>query len=258
MKKCYSPPSSNNQDPYRLPLFSKCKPLITSIDPLTCQELAALIRPTMTIDFEREIYAIIPFLREELTYSLIIYHDYCSLLPQPPFPIIKQILLHYHFYDYGIFKDTLYHLFSQSNIKRQYKLPCATSEYSLLPLTNATKKDTIWVNPGKIMALTSAGPQLFIELQNQLSIPCSVESRRLKQTMLISFLAHGVLKREHSYQLIRPNTSLTEFLELSYSPITNHLLENFCFHDLPGKRGSFSLIYQDLYAEVSQQRMRQK
>ena len=104
------------------------------------------------------------------------------------------------------------------------------------------------------MTLSASGPQLFIELHNQFSFPCLVESRRLKQTMLISFLAHGIIKREHSYQLPRANTSLTEFLELSFSPLTNHLLEDLHFHDLPGKRGSFSLIYQDLYAEESQQK----
>lgn len=258
MKRCYSPISSNKLDPYRLSFEPKCKRFLNSSDQATCQELAALIRPTMTIDFEKEIFAILPFVRDDRTHSLIIYQDYCSLLPQPPFPIIKQMLLHFHFYEYALFKDTLYHLFSQSNIKRQYKIPCATSEYSLLPLTNATKKDTIWVNPGKIMTLSASGPQLFIELHNQCSFPSSVESRRLKQTMLISFLAHGIIKREHSYQLPRANTSLTEFLDLSFSPLTNHLLGELHFHDLPGKRGSFSLIYQDLYAEESQQKMRQK
>ena len=91
------PISSNKLDPYRLSFEPKCKRFLNSSDQATCQELAALIRPTMTIDFEKEIFAILPFVRDDRTHSLIIYQDYCSLLPQPPFPIIKQILLHFHF-----------------------------------------------------------------------------------------------------------------------------------------------------------------
>ena len=99
MKRCYSPISSNKLDPYRLSFEPKCKRFLNSSDQATCQELAALIRPTMTIDFEKEIFAILPFVRDDRTHSLIIYQDYCSLLPQPPFPIIKQTLLHFHFYE---------------------------------------------------------------------------------------------------------------------------------------------------------------
>lgn len=59
MKRCYSPISSNKLDPYRLSFEPKCKRFLNSSDQATCQELAALIRPTMTIDFEKEIFAIL-------------------------------------------------------------------------------------------------------------------------------------------------------------------------------------------------------
>jgi hypothetical protein len=251
MEICHSPLDPHQNDPYRLSFSEKCKRFPKTIDSSVYHELATILRPTMTIDFEKEIYAILPFEHNGLIHSLVFYQNYCSLLPQPPFPIIKQILRHYHFYEYSIFKNALFHLLEETKLKRQYKIPCAISEYSLLPLTNPTKKDTVWLNPGKIMELSPAesGPQLFIKMHNHLRIPSSVESRRLKQTMLVSFLAHGIIKREHNYRVPNANVSLIEYLELSFSPITNRLLQSFHFQDLPGKRGEFSLIYKDLYAE---------
>lgn len=212
-------------------------------------ELSKEINSNTAIDYHNEVYAIIPVKYHNFEQAIVLYRNYYSLICKQSFAIIQSILQNFRMYDYELFKETLRVILEEKTAKNIYKIPCAVDKYSLFPLTQATDKQTIWINPGRIQNIEIVQSVTVIQLQNGCKIASPIEQRGIRSKMLTSFIVHGIIKRENSPSYQRSDLTLLEFLQLPSLQTVRKLIREYRYTDLPKQRGDFTKLYRDFYAE---------
>lgn len=217
--------------------------------PLTLENAAQLchtLSPTPQIHFDQSVSLILPLKQYNYDQCLLIYENSIALIARHATDISQTILSHYHHLEHQVYKETMNEILTQLTLTGHYKTPIATSEYSLFPLTNAKSPETIWLNPASVKQISTVSHQTIVRLFSNISFCSPIEPRSLKANMHISFMTHGIMKRDFTTTVVYEDLSLYEYLHLPYSKEITQAIKNINYTDIPGKRGSLIRHYISL------------
>ncbi|OTN75881.1 hypothetical protein A5886_000957 [Enterococcus sp. 8G7_MSG3316] len=224
--------------------------------PLTSEnadQFGRSLSPTPQIHFDQRIFLILPLEYCDYKQCLLIYEHSVAMVAHRSSTILKKILAHHHHFDQTVYKETINLLLTEHSSTRHYKTPIANSEYSLFPLTNAQHPETIWLNPASVLDITTRPYETIVRLFNNITFRSPIESRSLKNNMYISFLTHGIMKRDLTATIVQEDMSLYEYLDLPYSEPIVKVIGDMNYADIPSRRGKLMDYYIAVQLEYAEQ-----
>lgn len=216
-----------------------CQTRIFQPENIAC--LCEKIEPIATIHPYKVIHALLPIARKECSHSLVLTaEDFRQVAATHK--KITESLLHDHLHiQPQLYRFALAAVFDQC----KYRLPCSLPNYCLIPLGGVTEKDTIWVNPAQIAAISEELNCTELILRNGFRIACKMSRQSIHNSMLLGFICQGIIKREWQYESLQSNLPLQEYLHLPGTREINHVIQNHLVADIPGKRGDWFRSYFD-------------
>ncbi|HIY57743.1 MAG TPA: competence protein ComK [Candidatus Tetragenococcus pullicola] len=185
-------------------------------------------------EMDKEIYAILPS-KNVPKQTFILYKDCAILVKKSSYSII-DIFINYHL----ACKRNAYYKAMSTLIQKSRNLPLACREYSLINFGGWNKSQALWINPAQISDIHSVTTtRTKLVFNNQLELSLDMKLNTLLSRMKTGFIAYGIIKRDYGSSQNQLTTSLTDFLNISSTDITNRLLAEIEYQDIPGKRNDF-------------------
>lgn len=200
-------------------------------EPVNLDKLYTEISIGTSANFQEEIYAIIPYEKEN-AYTFIIYRDTAKLVELGTDVIAANFL--YHYWKMGLveYRQTVEEFLGSSF----HSIPLSCENFSLMPFSISTSpKRDIWINPGRIKELKIVTDQkTIVSLFNDFVFYLDRKGKAIYDQMYRSFLVHGIVKRYVGYMPVGWGMGLLEYLNVSSSCPIRKAINGLDFLDIPG------------------------
>lgn len=215
-------------------------------DPHKIKKLTDYIEPSISPDYNDEIYAIFSIAGYDYNKSFILYKDSMLFVDILPNNIVNELLFRHHKLDPETYIQTI-----QSFFKKKIKIiPIATMQSSLLPIGSNNNKHTIWINAGRVMKIKENRLSSVVTFENGFQLAVDRVELRIQELMKRGFLSHAVLKRDFDTTPVYPTTHLFDFLDVSSTDITRKVLKDLLYRDIPDQHGDFLARYKINYHRI--------
>ncbi|WP_338476090.1 hypothetical protein [Tetragenococcus halophilus] len=199
--------------------------------PVDLNQLYTEISIGTSVDFDEEIYAIIPY-GQEIDHTFIIYQNTAKIVDLGTDIIVDQFLYYYWKVGFIEYKKTVEEFLSL----KVNSIPLSCENFSLIPFSISTNpKRVIWVNPGRMNDLSFPfGQRAIVSLVNNFVFYLDRKAKAIYEKMHRAFLVHGIIKRYAGKMPDGWRMGLLEYLEISSSCVIRKAINGLTFLEIPG------------------------
>ncbi|HLQ39701.1 MAG TPA: hypothetical protein VK118_01905 [Tetragenococcus sp.] len=203
--------------------------------------LCKQISLSKNIYFNDMVYVALPVAKAKR--SLVVYKNKIRYVERGTAFFRDRFLDHHLRMEWDAYRLTM-RAFLGETIK---KIPLACENYSLVPFTLSDSiANSLWINPNCIESFSQESPSELpiVGLKNGFKFYLDRKKKAVLDSMERSFLAHGILKRSLTKELVSPELNLLEYLDLEPFDIVRDAIGNKNFQHLPFYEKNFHRIYQ--------------